>query len=96
MRQRSYSEVGRLLGAVTVLLPAVTVLAVVCALPGVVWSQSILTYPRVVSSSQVETELEVENPTPTEVTVTLTAYQGDGTLARIIHRTDQKRPPCLA
>ena len=49
-------------------------------LPSVLSAQSILNFPRVISSDQVFTGLAVGNPTPGAVTVTFTAYGADGSL----------------
>ena len=43
------------------------------------YGQSVLHFPRVISSSSVFTGLAVGNPTAAEVSVTFTAYQPDGT-----------------
>ena len=49
-------------------------------LPSALSAQSILNFPRVISSDQVFTGLAVGNPTPGAVTVTFTAYGADGIL----------------
>lgn len=43
-------------------------------------AQTILNFPRVVSSPEVFTGIAVVNPTPGAATVTFTAYEADGTL----------------
>ena len=49
-------------------------------LPSVLSAQSILNFPRVISSDQVFTGIAVGNPTPNMVTVTFTAFVADGSL----------------
>jgi len=48
--------------------------------PSVLRAQSVLTFPRVVSTSGSFTGIAVGNPTPAQATVTLTAYLHDGSL----------------
>ena len=43
-------------------------------------AQSVLNFPRVISTPQVFTGIAVGNPTPSTVTVTFTAYEADGSL----------------
>ena len=43
-------------------------------------AQSVLNFPRVISTQQVFTGIAVGNPTPSTVTVTFTAYEADGSL----------------
>ena len=49
-------------------------------LPSVLSAQSILNFPRVISSDQVFTGIAVGNPTPNMVPVTFTAYGANGSL----------------
>ncbi len=54
-------------------------LALSLGFPGLIQAQTVLNYPRVISSSQLFTGIAVSNPTPQEVSVTFTAIQPDGT-----------------
>src|SRR5437868_3792565 len=48
------------------------------ALPGQLFGQTVLNFPRVISGSEQVTGLRVVNPTNQEVSITLTAFEASG------------------
>src|SRR5204862_4376473 len=57
---------------------AVAALILMVLTAGSAFGQTVLNFPRILSSSDLYTGIAVSNPTPQPATITFTAYQGDG------------------